>query len=124
MQEIKKYLAGILVIFMTPISCFGKHLHPEKYYQSQWCKANNGIMEYKNDDGTRVDCLTDKNAVEFDFAQKWAESIGQALYYQKKTNKKAKVVLILENKEKDMKYFKRVLELSADYGFECEYVTP
>lgn len=33
-------------------------------------------MEYKNHDKTRVDCLTETHAVEFDFAKKWAESSG------------------------------------------------
>ena len=72
------------------------HKHSEAAYQEVWCKAHNGIMEYKNRDYTRVDCLTKDNAVEFDFAKKWAESVGQALHYQLMTGKRAKVVLILE----------------------------
>ena len=46
-----------------------------------------------------------KHAIEFDFAEKWAESIGQALHYSFMTGKRAKVVLILENPEKQMCYF-------------------
>lgn len=70
--------------------------------------AHNGIEEFENKDYTRVDCLTDKYAVEFDFANKWAESIGQALHYQRMTGKKAKVVLILEDPKKEMVYYHRV----------------
>lgn len=44
-------------------------------------------MEYRLSDNTRVDCMTDTLAVEFDFANKWAECIGQALYYGKQTKK-------------------------------------
>ena len=61
--------------------------------------------EFENKDFTRVDCLTDKYAVEFDFANKWAESIGQALHYQLMTGKKAKVVLSLEDPMHEMVYY-------------------
>ena len=64
-----------------------------------------------------------KNAVEFDFANKWAESIGQALHYQYMTGRKGKVVLILENPQKQMCYFKRVENLSKIYNFDAEYIT-
>ena len=53
-----------------------KHYHNESSYQHAWCSEHNDIEEYENNDRTRVDCLTDTHAVEFDFANKWAESIG------------------------------------------------
>jgi len=40
-----------------------------------------GVIEYVLQDKTRVDCLTEEHAIEFDFANHWAESIDQALYY-------------------------------------------
>ena len=43
------------------------HKHNEASYQKAWCKEHNGIEEYQNKDFTRVDCLTDKHAVEFDY---------------------------------------------------------
>ncbi len=101
-----------------------KHTHSESSYQHAWCKAHNGIEEYENTDKTRVDCLTAYHAVEFDFANKWAESIGQALHYQKMTGKKAMVVLILEDPQKEMVYFNRVKELGKIHNFDVEYVTP
>ena len=76
------------------------HHHSESSYQHAWCSAHNGIEEFENSDKTRVDCLTDTHAIEFDFADKWAESVGQALHYSYMTGKRAKVVLILENPEK------------------------
>ena len=60
------------------------------------------------DDRTRCDCLTRSHAVEFDFASKWAEALGQSLYYSHKTGKKAGIVLILEDKKKDRKYLSRL----------------
>ena len=100
-----------------------KHEHSESSYQHAWCSAHKGVEEFENKDFTRVDCLTDKYAVEFDFANKWAESIGQALHYQRMTGKKAKVVLILEDPKKEMVYYHRVKKLGRIHNFEVEYVT-
>ena len=49
-------------------------------------------------------------AIEFDFAKKWAESIGQSLYYSKMTGKSPAVVLILTSPN-DYHYVKRVERL-------------
>ena len=65
-------------------------------------------------DKTRVDCLTHTHAIEFDFAAKWAESIGQALYYAEVTNKKPGIVLIIEDKTKDNKYVKRANTIAKE----------
>lgn len=102
---------------------FVKHQHNEASYQNAWCSSHGGVTEYENKDFTRVDCLTATNAVEFDFANKWAESIGQALHYQLMTGKRAKVVLILEDPQKQMVYYKRVKALAQKYNFDVEYVT-
>ena len=45
-------------------------------------------------DGTRCDILTDTHAIEVDFADKWAEAIGQSLNYAMQTGKKAGIVLV------------------------------
>ena len=132
----RKYLCNFFIFFISNAFCcafeygytingfkYVKHDHSELSYQHAWCTKNNGIEEYENNDLTRVDCLTKYNAVEFDFANKWAESIGQALHYQKMTGKKGRVVLILENPQKEMVYFKRVKDLARIYNFEVEYVT-
>ena len=114
--------------FISLILCteivFAAHCYKEADYQRVWCQKHNGILEYKNFDFTRVDCLTSCHAVEFDFAKKWAESVGQALYYHIVTGKRAKVVLILENPETEMKYYFRVKRLSEIYDFDVEYITP
>ena len=82
-----------------------------------------GVEEYENKDFTRVDCLTDTHAVEFDFANKWHESIGQALHYSVMTGKRAKVVLILDEPKAQMTYFKRIKRIGKRYNFDTEYVT-
>ncbi len=128
-----KVLLHILIMLQLPICTFAQnnyttikipsHKHNEISYQMAWCKAHNGIMEYENFDKTRIDCLTSTHAVEFDFYNKWAEGIGQALYYGFMTGKKPMVVLILENQKTQMVYFKRILKLSKIYDFDVEYVT-
>ena len=49
----------------------------EAYYVEQWCTPSFGKKEFRLWDMTRVDCLTKDYAIEFDFAKKWAESVGQ-----------------------------------------------
>ena len=86
----------------------------EKDYQKETC---NGVIEYRLDDGCRVDCLTDEYAIEYDFANKWAEAVGQALYYAEKTGKKPAIVLILKN-EKQKKHLPKAEVLCKKYGIE------
>lgn len=129
----------ILFLFILPVSLAGasfnygytstgykyvKHDHSESSYQHAWCSMHRGIEEYENNDYTRVDCLTNEHAVEFDFANKWAESIGQAEHYSLKTGKKGMVVLILEDPRTQMVYYNRVKTLGNKYGFDTEYITP
>lgn len=110
------------LLFFNIAHAKAQYSHCEASYQYAWCTLNNGIMEYRNDDKTRIDCLTKTHAVEFDFAKKWAESVGQALYYSAVTGKRAKVVLII-NQPREMMYLKRVEKLAKIYDFDFEYVT-
>lgn len=80
------------------------HLHPERYYQERWCARHKGRMEVRLKDGTRCDCVTKDRAVEVEFAPKWTEAVGQALYYAMRMEKRAGIVLILE-RELDWKYW-------------------
>jgi len=103
----------IILIILLVLGC-QQSSHVEKtvkkneaYYQKKWCSEHNGITEYILQDRTRVDCLTDTHAIEVDFAGKWAESIGQSLFYGAKTKKKPGIVLIIV-KEKDIRYYQRL----------------
>ncbi|MBQ9688488.1 hypothetical protein IJV79_02500 [bacterium] len=118
----KKLVLTLLCLAFCGASCFASE-HYESSYQYAWCSAHNGVAEVENPDKTRIDCLTDTHAVEFDFAHKWAEGIGQALYYSYISGKKGMVVLILENPKKEMVYFCRVQALAKIYNFDVEYVT-
>lgn len=106
----KKLLLVLLLLSALPAEA--KHKMPEKWYQKQLC---DGAQEVRLSDGTRVDCLTDEYAVEFDFAPKWAEAIGQSLHYARMSGKKPGIVLIAESK-KDWKYLLISSRLCEIYG--------
>jgi len=105
------------VIFLCLISfqARAKHLNPEKYYQDLWCSAHNGQTEVVLSDSLRADCITDKEAIEFDFADKYRESIIQSLEYAESTGKQAKTILIVE-KNSDKKYVDRALQVIKFYN--------
>ena len=107
MKPVLGTLIVLLSICLAPPGALAKHRHLEKWYQNKWCVEHQGQAEVVLPDGTRADCLTDTHAVEFDFGQKWAEAIGQALYYGLQTGKKPGVVLIMED-EKDLKFWLRL----------------
>lgn len=92
----------------------GSNKYYEKYYQTVLCNELGGEMEHVLEDRTRVDCLTDEYAIEVDFAKKWAEGIGQSLYYAHMTGKKPAIGFII-NKEKDERYIKRLNTIAKEY---------
>jgi len=69
----------------------------ESYYQGLICSELQGKQEYALLDRTRVDCLTATEAIEVDFQTKWAECIGQALFYSEMTNLKPVCYLIVDS---------------------------
>ena len=101
----KNIFVLILLFFMLPVQA--KHIYKESVYQGYWCNNHGGILEYELKDKSRVDCMLPNMAVEFDFASKKDECLGQALRYAAYTNKTPACVLILE-KKKDLKYYNQL----------------
>ncbi len=62
-----------------------------------------GEREYSVESG-RIDLLTEEYAFEVEWANKWKDAIGQAIWYGLQTNKKSGIILILKSKE-DYKYY-------------------
>lgn len=93
----KMYLIAVVFLAVASNQAAAKGKR-ESEYQQVWCDQKNGVAEYRLPDKTRVDCLTEGHAIEFDFGAKWAESIGQSLYYSLNTGKRAGVVLILKKR--------------------------
>ena len=88
----------------------------ENYYQTKFCSKFNGIIEYRLKDATRVDCLTEEYAIEVDWAKKWAEGIGQSLYYSLMTKRKPAVALIVGKNDK--KYLKRLRKVTKEFNIK------
>jgi hypothetical protein len=96
-------------------------LMPEKHYQKLYAEQVGGQMEVTAPDGSRCDILTEDLAIEADFADKWAEAIGQSLNYGFQFNKKAGILLIME-KQKDERHFIRLGSIIRHYGLEIELI--
>jgi len=111
----KKVLLNLLAaLLLFSGATHGGRPHPESYYQNAWCAEKNGTPEYVLPDQTRCDCLTRTHAVEVDFAPKFYQAIGQALYYGAKTGKKAGIVLIIED-QKNQRYWRRLNAIIKHY---------
>lgn len=123
-----KIFITLLILTIYPVFVFAQtpknHQYFEKDYQKVWCDAHCGSMEVILTDKARVDCVTATHAIEFDFAPKWAESIGQALYYGEVLQKQPGIVLIIENLEKDPKYINRVKTVAGKNGITLWLMYP
>ena len=104
----------IFIFIFTTTTADAKHKHLEREYVLQHCV---GVIEFVLPDRTRVDCLTDEYAIEFDFAPKWAEAFGQSLRYAYMTGRAPGIYLILES-QKDMRYANILTPLCDVYGIK------
>jgi len=62
-------------------------------------------------------------AVEVEYAHKWAEAIGQSLYYSRMTGKKPGVVLIMRE-EGDQRFARRSRAVAQQQGVRVWTVKP
>ena len=112
-----KFLFGVVgfCLFFSVVLC-GNSKNIKMYerdYQYIFCNNQNGIIEYRLKDKSRVDCLTKDYAIEIDYGKKWAESIGQSLYYSYMTNRKAGIGIIVDiNSKADNRYLKRLYKVT------------
>lgn len=109
-----RWIGVLLVAMFATTMANAKHKMLEHEYVSQYCV---GDMEFLLRDRTRVDCLTDKYAIEFDFASKWAEALGQSLHYAYMTGRAPAIYLILESK-KDTRFVDILTPLCDVYGIK------
>ena len=118
-RHMNRIFITIILLLNISIAAEAKNLHKERYYQDIWCLENNGQTEVVLPDRTRCDCLTATHVIEFDFGKKWAEAIGQSLYYSIQTGKRAGVALILE-KPSDYKYWIRLNTVIAENNLKID----
>ena len=109
-----KIIIIIKFFFIFTFCVYSQHINKEVVYQEYFASIMFGATEYRLDDNTRIDIFTEYYAIEVDFASKWAEAIGQALYYAAKTNTQPGILLIMEN-ENDSRYLERLLVVVSEY---------
>ena len=87
----------------------------ESYYQDLFSKyIKSDQTEYRLDDNSRVDIITQTYAIEIDYDYKWYESIGQSLFYSIKTGLRPGIVLLIDNQ----KYLNRLLIVANKYNIK------
>jgi hypothetical protein len=110
----KNLIAVLLAVLMfAPPAIAGRS---ETFYQRKHCR---GALEARMPNGTRADCLTGTHAIEFDFARKWLEAIGQSLNYAEQTGLRAGITLICE-KPKDKRKMEMLLNLIDRYNLPID----
>ena len=95
--------------------------HGEKYYQLKYAKKLGGRLEIRMPDGTFCDIVTTAIAYEVDFADNWADALGQCLNYANQTGKRPGIILLLENRG-DKKHLERLKTLSALHSLNIKIV--
>lgn len=75
-----------------------------------------GVVEYRLWDGTRVDLLTNTHAIEADWSYKWAEAIGQSLYYAAVTDKQPGIILLVKSYTQEASYIYRCQTVCKQRG--------
>jgi hypothetical protein len=110
---------ALLVLLTTCSLLQAKRLHPERHYQQYYANLVEGETEVVLEDRTRCDIVTATHAIEVDFADKWAEAIGQSLSYGLNLNLKPAIVLIMEQ-ENDERHFIRINTIIDHYQLNIE----
>lgn len=110
-----RLLLALLLLVGTSFPALAAHKNVEAWYQNIDCNRLSGEQEYITYGEVRVDCLLKDQAIEYDFAKKWYEGVSQALYYGQLTDRRAVLVLIMEQ-PKDLLYIVRAESMIAHYN--------
>ena len=98
------------------IGAQGAELFPnESGYSKFFCDSRNGTLEVRVTGG-RIDCETDKYVWEVEYAHKWKEGIGQSTWYAVQKPQKIPGLLIIIEKESDLKYLDYIEKWCYTYG--------
>lgn len=95
------------------VSCsFGGELEETKRIAPKY----NAQVEVRLWDNTRVDLLSDRYAYEVDWSHKYAEGIGQALYYSSVTNRRPGLILLVYDSEAEQRFIYRAQTVCTAHG--------
>ena len=108
----------IFLLLFTVFAYAEVKYYSEDWHVRNWC-PNPENVEVVQEDKTRVDCLTDDFAYEFDWPNKYNEAVGQSLGYSIRTGKRPGIVLIMRN-ENDIKYWNRLQEMILKFNLPIQ----
>ena len=103
---IMRHIAFTFTFIFCTIVAAPSYAMSEAEYQKEWCAKHNGEINYKNQESSTVDCLTNNYSIEFDFAEKWVQSMRKSRDQSLSTGKLPGVVLILQNSADENYLFK------------------
>lgn len=85
-----------------------------------------GQVEARLWDDSRVDLLTADEAIEADWAHKWPEGVGQALYYALVTGRRPGLMLLVRDPSAESRFVYRAQAVCARHGItlHVEIVRP
>ena len=106
------------VVLLSPLLA-GEPSTPQN--EREWCEAL--APKYHAElgdkrplwDGSRCDLITETHAIEVDWAPKWPEGVGQALYYGIVLERKPAVLLLVKDPERERRYLLRCQAVCARY---------
>ena len=107
----------MIALLLISVVVFSQTRQRESYYQHEFAVAIDGQTEVRLTNGTRADIVTDKYAIEVDFGEKWAESIGQSLSYAIQLEKKPGVLLVI-NGEDEIRFLERLMAVAVEHGIQ------
>ena len=91
LTEMKQIITCLLLLIASPAVAL------EADWQRVYCAGME--LEHELPSGGRIDCFNADYAIEVEWAQHWAEAVGQSLYYASATNRKPGIILLWEQSE-------------------------
>lgn len=99
------------VLILLSLLTFGQY-PSENEWTKQHAEEYNAKFDQRLWDDTRPDLTSGVMVYEVDWADKWAEAIGQSLYYASQTGKRPVIILLVRNRDDYIHVFRcqRALE--------------
>ena len=110
----------LALLILLAVTCQAGEVEEVKRIAAEWQAKGIKVegVEVRQWDYVRVDLLTDTHAYEADWPHKWAEAIGQALYYAELTGRKPGIILLVRDIQKEGRYVYRCQTICAKYGIK------
>lgn len=102
----------------VPPSDIAGGVHNEVEQTRRLAAKYSAKTEVMLEDRTRCDLVNNEYAIEVEYPKKWAESIGQSLYYALQLHRKPAVLYLISDAEKEQRYLRRANLVAAQYGIQ------